>query len=49
MKGFIASLNGLSFHQTNIYLLFRFKAKDPVPDPRYPGDQQLMVSICSDK
>jgi len=22
---------------------YRFKAKDPVPDPRYPGDQQLMV------
>ena len=22
---------------------FRFKAKDPIPDPRYPGDQQLMV------
>jgi len=22
---------------------YRFKAKDPVADPRYPGDQQLMV------
>lgn len=22
---------------------YRFKAKDPVPDPRYPGDQQLMI------
>jgi len=22
---------------------YRFKAKDPIPDPRYPGDQQLMI------
>jgi len=22
---------------------YRFKAKDPTPDPRYPGDQQLMI------
>jgi len=22
---------------------YRFKAKDPIPDPRYPADQQIMV------